>query len=39
MDKDAWKVIIFAFCCIPFAIWKWIEIIIWLVKHILITLN
>lgn len=23
--------------CVPFAIWKWIEIIIWFIKHISIT--
>lgn len=34
MNDDVWKVIVFAFVCVPFAIWKWVEIIIWIVRHV-----
>ena len=27
------------FITVPFAIWKWVEIIIWIVKHIHISVN
>ena len=27
------------FITVPFAIWKWVEIIIWIVKHIHISMN
>ena len=36
-DLIKWFFILLAF--VPFAIWKWIEIIIWIVKHIHISVN
>lgn len=38
MFEDVWKgitvIIIGFFVTVPFAIWKWVEIIVWIVKHI-----
>jgi hypothetical protein len=38
MFEDAWDgtivMIIGFFVTLPFAIWKWVEIIVWIVKHI-----
>jgi hypothetical protein len=31
---DLKNTLIFLLFCVPFAIWKWVEIIIWFVKHI-----
>lgn len=39
MFDNIWKVIVFGFICIPFAVWKWVEIIVWLVKHISVSLH
>lgn len=37
--NDLVKMILILLCCVPFAIWKWIEIIIWIVKHVRILIN
>lgn len=38
MFEDAWKgitaMVIGFFVTVPFAVWKWVEIIIWVVKHV-----
>lgn len=38
MFDDGWKritaMIIGFFVAMPFAVWKWVEIIIWIVKHV-----
>lgn len=36
-DLVKWFFILLAL--VPFAIWKWVEIIIWIVKHIHINVN
>lgn len=36
---DLFKYLLLALCCVPFAIWKWIDIIIWLVKHVSIAVK
>lgn len=43
MGDDGWKaltaMIIGFFITIPFVVWKWVEIIIWIVKHVHISVN
>lgn len=43
MLEDAWKAMVAItigfFVTVPFAIWKWVEIIIWIVKHVHISVN
>ncbi len=39
IDKAIVATIIGFFVAIPFAIWKWVEIIIWIVKHVHISVN
>lgn len=36
---DLFKAFIVLLCLVPFAIWKWVEIIIWIVKHVHISVN
>lgn len=39
-DYDGITFVLFGFLvCVPFAIWKWVEIIIWIVKHIRISVQ
>ena len=37
--KDLFKMIFVLLAFLPFAIWKWVEIIIWIVKHVHIHIN
>ena len=43
MFEGAWKglmiMIIGFFVTVPFAVWKWVEIIIWIMKHVHIFVN
>lgn len=43
MGDDGWKAlmatVIGFFITVPFAVWKWVEIIIWIVKHVHISVN
>lgn len=39
IDKAIVATTIGFFITIPFAIWKWVEIIIWIVKHVHISMN
>lgn len=43
MGDDGWKALmaitIGFFFTVPFAVWKWVEIIIWIVKHVHISVN
>ena len=40
MDFNGIKFAIIGFLvCVPFAVWKWIEIIIWVIKHIRIVVQ
>lgn len=39
IDKAITASVIGFFITIPFAIWKWVEIIIWIVKHVHISVN
>ena len=36
---DLVKMFFILLALVPFAIWKWIEIIIWIVKHVHISVN
>ena len=36
-DLIKWFIVLLAL--VPFAIWKWVEIIIWIVKHVHISVN
>ena len=36
---DLCKSFLVLLALVPFAIWKWVEIIIWIVKHIHISIN
>ena len=39
MTKDCYDFMIFCMCLFPLGIWKLIEIIIWIVKHVKIDIN
>ena len=43
MFEAPWKglvaIVIGFFVTVPFAIWKWVEIIIWIVNHVHVSVN